>query len=246
MQTTTISPFGVDVTKSISSDAAEYDSLAKKVGACHEAACDYYNYHRYFSEVRDIVLHGQAAYKDKDGKEIPEIKGMDDVFGIERTSEVVLGKDGKPKLMQDGKTPVTTWTEKEGDFFKRVVATKKITDADIKVFIQSIVDQIPWDPSVAERTARGPGKLANVWLEAGREYYKGMIADPATLAEWNKRVSKVTEKTFEPATAGEGVTPEAHAEKESERVGRLLKEFSEAIAKQQLMKLPGATSAMVK
>lgn len=246
MQTTTISPFGVDVTKQISSNPAEYDSLAKKIGACHEAAVNYYNYHRYFSDVRDVVLHGQPEVKDsKTGAIIqPEIKGMDEVFGVERKSEPVLNKDKTPKLMQDGKTPVTAWVEKEGDYFKRVVAEKSITEADLKTFVQSIVDQIPWNPSVSEHVARGPGKLANVWMEQGKLYYKAVTTNADTLAALNSSIKALINKEFVPVTTpAEGVTQAVQDEKQAEVLGRLLKEFAEETAKQSMLTLPGATSA---
>lgn len=222
MKTIEIKPFGVTVNTSVPADSEEFDKIAKKPGACLENALKYQLYHVYFSEVRDVVLHGRDEEKNEAGQVTQTaIKGLDETFGVERNTKPVIGKDGKPSL-RDGK-PVTAWDEKEEDYFQRVKATKSISDADLKLFIQSAVDQIAFDPSTAERQPRAPRKLAAMWAEHAKKFLAG-----GKVVELSKRLHKAIGKTFEPT---------GDATKDVEVLGWLLKEFSEWNAAQAMAKL---------
>ena len=222
MKTIEIKPFGVKVNRQVAASVEEYDSLAKKTGACLEAALRYHNYHVDFSDIRDIVLHGQEEVKDEQGNIVQvAITGMEDAFGVERKTKPVLNKDGTAK-MSDGK-PVLTYDEKEEAFYERVVATKGISEADQTAFIQAVVDQLPWDPSTAERKPRAPKKLAAVWLEHAKKFLAG-----GKVAELSKRLHKSIGKEF---------VPTGDAAKDTETLGWLVKEYTEWSAQQSLGKL---------
>lgn len=236
MQTTTIKPFGVSASLSVPSTPEEYDSLAKATRRCLADAIKYHLYHVHFSELRDVILHGRDEEKNEAGEVIVSaIKGLDDSYGVERKTKPVLGKDNQP-VLKDGK-PVTQWDEKEEAFFTRLLAEKglKADSAKIVQFVQSVVDQIPFDPSVAERAPRVPKKLAQAWKDAATKLIAGGQID-----KLNDRLKKAIDKTFTPtevaADADDKVKADAKA-KDVEALGWLVKEFSDWNAQQSLIKL---------
>lgn len=247
MQTIEIKPFGVAIKRSVAASVEEYDQLAKKTGACLEAALDYHNYHVDFSDIREVVLHGQEEVKDVAGNVVhPAIKGMDEVYGVTRHLEPVLDDKGVAKKKGDG-TPITSWSEKEKAFFERVVAEKGISVADQTAFIQSVADQLSWDPSVKEHAPRGPGKLAAVWVDLAKKYLAVFIASPEKLTDFNTRVGNMLAgKSFSMTTAtGDTTVDTASTLKDVDTLGRLLKEFSDAAAKAAAAQAMAALPAVV-
>lgn len=225
-QATTIKPFNVAANLTVPSTPDEYDSLAKKSGKCLEDALKYYLYHVYFSELRDVILHGREEVKDEQGNIVlSAIAGMDEIYGVERREKPVLGKDDKP-LVRDGK-PVMQWDEKEEAYFNRILAEKKLTTASQEIInhVQNVVNNLAVDPSVAERQPRAPKKLAKEWSQAAEQI---LNAGEGQVAKVNKKFADSIGKTF---------TAVGDKAKDVETLGWLVKEYSAWFAKQSLAKL---------
>lgn len=213
MKTTTFKSLGLNVNLNVPSTSDEFDSLAKKAGACVEEAVRNVVYRGSLAEFRDVLLHGD---KDKN------ITGMDMLFNLERISEPVLDDKGVPKKDSKG-VELTSYSESEGDFFKRIVATHKITEVDLQKLADVVNASLVFDPSAAERKPAQPKKLATKYSDIAKKLIAGGKID-----ELNKRFHKTIGKMF---------TASGDKAKDIEALGWLVKEFSEENERQAMAKL---------
>ena len=128
---------------SFPSNAAEWDQLAGKDGACFEEACDNYAYRCSLAEWRHSFLHGVKATNTQSA-----IPGVEQLTGIKRLTEVTKGKT----------KDLTSYAEKESTYLARVLATVKDPTAnpevtwsltDFAATAQFIADSIKFDPTEA-------------------------------------------------------------------------------------------------
>lgn len=141
--------FNINVPESVE----EYDSLAKKQGACLEAAIDHEVYHGTLGDVRD-------RFAEEVGKK----------HGITRR-EIGTGVfEGEG----DAKVEVTK-TEKNDVYLARVAAEKGLTgDAPFQDIADSLsaggANEVKFDPSVRERKAPKPPTIAKKDIEEATKF----------------------------------------------------------------------------
>lgn len=153
MKTTTYNSLGIDVPFQVPETVEEFDRNAKKAGACLGEAINNVIYRGSLAEFRDLFLHGRDA---KDGVEA--FKGLETLTSIERTTEPVLDKDGKPRT-SDGK-PLMKYSETEADYFKRVCALQGKKPEDYQTLANETAALISFDASAKERKAPEPKTLS--------------------------------------------------------------------------------------
>jgi len=182
MKQTEAKVLGHTVQYNVPQSVEEYNSLdTKRENACLEDAIDETIYRKMNNQVRYLFLHGREAEPAKDGKpEVTEIKGVEQVSGIERKTKAVM-KEGKPKMKDN--EPVTEWDESEADYYKRVLATLvkngeyasiDLARASFAPLIASIANSIVFNPMATESEARGPKKLPIMYKVAAARRLLGM------------------------------------------------------------------------
>ena len=181
MITKEVSSLGFNLNVSVPESIAEYDQLAKKSGAALESATLNVLYRSTFAKFRS-----QFA------------TAVENNTGIDRLTEVVLGKDGQPKKDEDG-SEVTRYVETEDKYFKRVLA-QLVTDgkfasveaaaASFGQLAQDTIASIAFDPSEQEREPVQPKKVAKAYVTlAEKAQANGKLESLATslatkLANW--------------------------------------------------------------
>ena len=219
MKKATFKSLGLVVELNVPSSASEFDQLARKEGACVDEAVRNVVYRGCLAEARDILLHGQKADAETGAV---AITGMDDMFKMERGTEPVLDKDGKPKKNAKGEE-LTKYSETEEDFFKRIVATHNVTEADQQSLMSTVCAAITFDPSATERKPAVPKKLAAKYVENAKKLLAG-----GKIEELNKRLHK---------TIGNVFTATGDETKDAEALGWLVREFVEWNEAQTMAKL---------
>jgi hypothetical protein len=221
MKTATFKSLGLTVTLSVPNTASEFDSLAKRDGACLDEAVRNVVYRGSLAEFRDVLLHGRKA--SADGTQAA-IVGMDEIFKMERETVPVLDDKGNPKKNAKGEElSVYSKDDSEEKFFKRIVASHNISEADQQKLADVVSAALVFDPSAAERKPAAPKKLAAKYMENAKKLIAG-----GKVEELNKRLHKQLGKTF---------TATGVAEADVESLGWLVKEFVESVEAQTMAKL---------
>lgn len=223
MKTTTFKSLGLNVNVSVPSDATEFDSLAKKSGACVEEAVRNVVYRGTLAEFRDILLHGRKVVTATDTTPAVEgITGMDEMFKIERKTKPTLDKDGKPKKNAAGEE-LTAYDESEQEFFDRIVATHGITATDQQKLADVVNAALTFDPSASERKPAAPKKLPAKYSDIAKKILEGGKIDAL-----NTKLNKALSKSF---------TATGDTAKDVESLGWLVKEYSDWNEQQSMNKL---------
>lgn len=163
---------GFNVNISVPETVAEYDTLAKKTGACLDSA------------IANVVYRGVLATFRDDLATVVENN-----TGISRKTSPVLDKTGNPKVEKetvtnaDGtqtttETPITKFDETEKVYLDRVWAILSVASAggtpakfaspeaaaaSFTAIAQSTMDKIVFNPAETERTPSGPKKIAKAY-----------------------------------------------------------------------------------
>lgn len=161
---------GLKFNFSVPESAAEFDTLAKRVGACNDSAVSNEMYRGVHPQIRSLFLDAVSAQTS--------IERKTKETGKERT---IKGENGAP----DTKEAIVVWAETESDFFSRVLAETKTDAAAYQPLLDSVAAKLVFDPSAAESTPSAPRKTAKKWLDAAEEIIKQGKGDivAAKLAE---------------------------------------------------------------
>lgn len=144
----------------------EFDTNAKRAGACLQEATNNVVYRGLLGEFRDVLIHGREA---EDG--VAAVQGLEDIYSFPRATKPVLGKDGKPKVV-DG-VAVTEPGETEQEYIDRLMAAKSLTTDALQKVAAVVAASIPFDASARERKAPKPPKLSNELVEAAKAQLAG-------------------------------------------------------------------------
>lgn len=210
---------GIAIDRQVPSDAAEFDKLAGKVGACVDEAIANVTYRGDLAAIRELAIHGREAVPAKDGQPaIPEFKGLEELLKKPRLTKMVKkGKKGEEK-------DVEVWDETEEEFIERLFGPtetwkdnppKQLTDT-----INAASVACPFDPRQRERKPAGPKKLADKWKTTAADFISGKKSLPKLQAALAKMLNG---KQFTPPVA----TPKDDP-KNIEALGWLCKEYAEA------------------
>lgn len=223
MKTVINKSFGLNVTTSVPSTVEEFDSLAKRSGACLDEATKNVIYRGVLNDFRDVLLHGQPEVKDAAGNVTQiGVTGMDDLFKVERHSEEVKDKDGNVKKNAKGE-PITSYVEKEQAFFDRIVTTHNVSPADQQKLADVVSSALTFDPSATERKPAGPKKLPAKYSDIAKKILEGGKIDAL-----NTKLNKALNKSF---------TATGDNAKDVESLGWLVKEYSDWNEQQSMNKL---------
>ncbi len=241
---------GHKVKYNVPENSAEFNLLDPKRpdAACEEATSNIV-YRGMNPETRYTFLHGRDAVEAKDGKPgVSAIVGVEAETEIPRKTKPSLGKDGKARV-KDG-VEVTVWDESEEVYYNRVLATlvetKKYASEDaarahFDPLIVSIAAEVPFDVTQAERSERGPLKLAEKYKKTA-----AMVITNGTLDRVNSNQLAKIGKSFTLTNdttkmyAGSVVVKEGEpavtynvSDKDAEALGRLIKEYQDWKADQE-------------
>jgi len=158
---------GLEVRFNVPETVDEFDSNAKRVGACLDEATNNVIYRGSLAEFRDALC-------DKVGE----------AYGIDRQT-----KDSGRKNT-DG-TPIMVYDETEADYIDRVVSTKGIKREELQPLADAVASGIEFDASARERKAPKSPTIPKWALEQA----KGIIAS-GKLDVVNGRFHKLIGKTF--------------------------------------------------
>lgn len=176
MKTKQYNPLGMSPTFQIPESVDEFDTLAKRAGACLDEAVANIMYRGPFADWRDMFLHGFEANGSK-------FDGIDKQTGIERKTKVVeltsKNEDGSPKTRE-------AYDESEAVYWNRVKTSlvqagrfpsEEAVIANFQPWAQQVADAITFDPSQAERKERGPKKVPKQYIELAQRYIDQGKAD---------------------------------------------------------------------
>ncbi len=199
---------GLTVNLQVPATVEEFDTNAKRVGACLDEATNNVIYRGSLTSLRDLILHGQDEEKDATGKVItPAFKGIEETTGIARkTKKVKSGKEGKE---------VETYDETEAEYFERVCAEKKVEASSFQALFSAAAALVGFDASARERKPAGPKKLAEKYRVIAVDFISGK----RDLAKLNALFAKSNIKTF---------VKTADADKDAVALGWLCKEYADA------------------
>lgn len=175
MKQVNIPSCGVQCRVSVPESVEEFDTLAKRTGACLDEAINNVIYRGVLADFRDALVTAVI------GK-----------TGIARTSEPE--KNGKKK--EDG-SPVMVFTESEGKYLDRAVSASGLSEADFQAIADEVcgsVDAsgqpvITFDPSERERKTR-EASVGKQDLEMALAFLTG---DESKLKKVLKNISKIGE-----------------------------------------------------
>jgi uncharacterized protein (UPF0254 family) len=161
MKQTNIRSLGFSqLTVSVPDSYEEFDRLAKRAGAALDEA------------VKNVLYRSTlASFRDLFTEELQTIAGL------ERHSEVIMGKDGVTPKVDEDKNELSRYTETENDYFDRAVAHLMATKgldrdsviAELTTAAQAVLDKLPFDPSATERASAGPKKVAKTYIEVAEK-----------------------------------------------------------------------------
>jgi len=202
MKTKEYSSLGLKVPFEVPETVEEFDTNAKRVGACLDEAINNVIYRGSLAEFRDEFCSKLEAQTS-----------------IERNTEPVM-KDGKP-VVKDG-AEVTRYSETEGDYVKRVCATKNVEADSFQTLANEVANATKFDASAAERKPSAPKKLAELYKNSALACFKNKEAN------WPR---------LESMLAGEGIampTLTGDEAKDVELVGWAIKAAKDSQAKKSL------------
>lgn len=250
---------GHKVAYSVPESSAEFNALDPKRAdaACDEAVSNII-YRSLNPDTRYWFLHGRSEEETKklvEAGKLPAtataIIGVEEETGIDRKVEELKDKEGKARV-KNGE-PVTKFIEAEEVFYNRVLATlvadKKYASEDLarahfQDLIASVAAEVPFDVASAEKTERGPKKLAIK--------YKNTAAKVLTLGNLDKvnanQLTKIGKSfevsgdntklfagSFEDSTGKE--VQFSVSDKDAEALGWLIKEYFDWKASQEMLSL---------
>jgi hypothetical protein len=207
MKTQQFKTLGLNVNLSVPTTVEEFDSNAKRAGACLEEATNNVIYRGSLAELRDLIIHGRDEEK-VDGKvTVTAFKGLEEVTGVARkTKKVKSGKEQKE---------VEVYDETEGEYIERLVATKKVELSTFQSHFDAAAALVAFDASARERKPAGPKKLAEKFKTIATEFLSGK----KSLEKLNAALTKSISKTF---------TKTGDVEKDTLALGWLCKEYADA------------------
>lgn len=144
-----------------------YDTLAKRTGACLDAAVKQQLFHGSYGDIRAGITDKLVEL----GHGKPRL-----TIGKVEVAEVFEEKDGKPELTgyvsTDGKekkfkSDADVKVEADKAFFDRVCAELGVEATHFADLIQAVADANPFDPSRKQRTA-AQRKIAKTYIEAAQ------------------------------------------------------------------------------
>lgn len=172
-----------DLSYDVPSDASEFDTLAGRVGACVDEANANVVYRGTLTDFRAAFLHGLHV---GEGEGAIDIKGVEEITGIERNREQLKDKEGKPREDKNG-DPITKFTETEDDYFNRVLSTLASQNsstvegerAKFRDLAQQVLssDPLAFDPKREERLPAGPKKVPAIYLKVAQKIVDGGKAE---------------------------------------------------------------------
>jgi len=233
---------GLAVKFEVPASVDEFDSNAKKVGACLSEAINNIVYRTSLAQFRDEFLHGRKGDAEKG---ITAVEGVEAMTGIARKTDPVM-KDGKP-VVEDGE-PVTTYAESEAKYFNRVLVQlvadgKYPSEEEALASFQRMADEtaagIKFDASASERKATGPKKLAqkfkvvaarilaNGTINKANEAYFSRIGKSFTATDDRSKLFKAAFEVVDPSTKKVSTQTVEVSDKDAESLGWLLKEYQD-------------------
>lgn len=155
MITKQVATLGFNLNFNVPSTVEEYDTLAKKVGACLDSAVMNVIYRSVFAKFR-------STFAD----------AIENNTGITRLTEPT-GKKVKDEAGNETAEDAVRYTETEKKYFDRVCATLvqdkafesvEAAAASFATLAQTTIDSIVFDPSESEAAPAGPKKLAKAYI----------------------------------------------------------------------------------
>lgn len=191
---------GVTVNLNVPESVEEFDQNAKRIGACLDEAINNVVYRGSLAEFRD-------AFTTK----------VEETHQVERKTESTGKKDS------DG-NDIVKYAETEGEYIKRVCATKGIEAAQLQSLADEVAAGIVFDASATERKPAAPKKLA--------EDYKNVAIQLID-------AGKVDAFRDKKATPRNIVVPDLTGDREKDilAVGYAVKQVELAIRKEQMAAL---------
>lgn len=231
------SSLGNEIELSVPSDVAEFDTNAKRVGACLDEATNNVVYRGMLANYRYYFLHGISQVdidEDKESKIFVKgtkpVKGVEELTGIDRKTVPVLDKEGKPKT-KDGQ-PVETFdpNDSEARYFARVCAEKNVKPESFASTAKAVADALVFDASETAREPKGPAKLAQKYKDIALSFITGKKKLENIQAKFK---SDLGGKQYVPITErvdaeGKKVKVAADDAENVEALGRLCKEWADA------------------
>jgi hypothetical protein len=194
------SSLSLDVLVNVPADAAEFDTLAERIGACVDEANSNIVYRGVLAEVRDILIHGVDPVKDPATGNVvrPGFDGLEKITGISRKTKN-SGRTKKVKVTVDGaeterEESVLVYDESEADYVKRVAAAKGWGSPDTDTYkqaLQPLMDQVAalvvFDPKERERKPAQPKKLPDT--------YRNTATKLVEAGKWDALAAKLLRET---------------------------------------------------
>lgn len=141
MKIRTQETFGIVLALNVPESVEEFDTLAKRAGACLDAGIDQIVYHDQLGKIRKGIV-AEIVKARETNPNIPE--------------RLVVGQGPKKK---DGSTsPVY---EKDTVFIDRVKSSGAISPADFAALGQAVADATPFDPSASTSSSQIAKKFYN-------------------------------------------------------------------------------------
>lgn len=146
MKNEEVKSLGFNISVAVPNSVEEFDTLAKREGACLENGVNNIIYRSTLATFRSVFC-----------------ERLEQASGIQRLTET------KP-ARKEGGDPITTFAESEMKFVARVRAEQGLDDESFKSSYSGLADEVigldecAFDPTKAERSAKEP-KLAKVYAE---------------------------------------------------------------------------------
>jgi hypothetical protein len=201
MKTAQFKSLGLAVNLSVPSTVQEFDTNAKREGACLEEATNNIVYRSCLAELRDLFLHG--CDEDKEA-------GITAFTGVEQTYKVERKTKGTGRKDSEGKE-IVVYAETEAEYLERVRREKKLELTVLQPLMDKAAARVKFDAAARERKPAAPKKLAAKYKESAEAVLKG-----PHLKRFVADVDKALGKKF--VATGD-------AAKDVEALGWLVKEF---------------------
>lgn len=215
MKTAKFKSLGLEVNLEVPASVEEFDTNAKRTGACLDEAINNVVYRGSLAELRDLFLHGREADKETGAT---AFDGIEQKTKIERKTRDTGRKD------KDGNA-ILTFGETEAEYFDRVCATQKVEPSSFQTLMDAAAKLVRFDAAARERKPAAPKKLANKYRETAEAILKG-----AHLKRFVADVKAALGKEFK-ATGDKA--------KDAEALGWLVKEFADYKERQTLASMVG-------
>lgn len=215
MKTEQYRSLGLVANLEVPSTVEEFDTNAKKAGACLSEAVANVIYRGSLAELRDLFLHGRDEDK---ANGIPAFEGIEQATKIARKTKPTGKKD-------KDNNDIEVYAETEAEYFERVCAERKVEATSFQPLMDAACKLVKFDASQRERKPAAPKKLAAKYKETALAILKGAKKD-----KFLKDVKRDLGK--EPTLTGD-------LEKDSETLGWVVKEYADFREKQALLSMVG-------